>query len=210
MKPAKDLIIVHFQEDFFDNTNQRIRTTVKNTLEPLVENAQKTDIHVSFWEDDTVLKTTSVIPIPPLSDKVSQFVARKGLVNTEYQLKGKEVILTGGWFGACINGAIESIMLAFFISPKLIETGELTIRMPKNGVYKKNELLAELDDANIINGIVSAFANSGAVTQPIVIDRGLRFKIIRPKTQETLTEQIVVPIPNNPKEPIFDVVFLID
>ncbi|WP_298511428.1 hypothetical protein [uncultured Kordia sp.] len=210
MKFKKDFIIVHFQEGFFDTTNQRIRNTVKNTLEPLIANAQTTDIHVSFWEDDKVKDTTSVIPIPPLSERVSRFVARKGLIEDEYPLKGKEIILVGGWFGACINGAIESVMTEFFRSPLLLETSELTIRMPETGVYKETELLSELDDANIISGIVSAFDNSAAVTEPIVTNRGLRFKIIRTKTQETLTEQMVVPVPNNPKERMFDVVFLID
>jgi len=64
MELKKDLIIVHFQEVFFNDTNQAVKKTVKNNLQPLVDAAQKIDIHVSFWEDLNTSNTTSVIPIP--------------------------------------------------------------------------------------------------------------------------------------------------
>ncbi|MGH1384085.1 hypothetical protein [Kordia sp.] len=210
MELNKDLIIVHFQEDFFDNTNQRIKNTVKENLQPLVDAAQTTDIHVSFWEDNTIANTASVIPIPPLSEKVSQLDAEKGLLNTDYPLKGTEIILAGGWFGSCINGAIETVMSSFVKSPIIKKTGELTIRILENAVYKQNNLLSELDDSKIVSGIQGAFNDSSAVSEPVVQNRGLRFKIIRTKTQEIITEQIVVPLPDKPKERMFDVIFLID
>lgn len=209
MELKKDVIIVHFQEGFFDNTNQDVKNTVKNNLQPLVNNALKTDIHVSFWEDTTIQNTASVIPIPPLGEKVSRFEAPAGL-NLSYKLHGPEVILTGGWFGACINGAIESIMSSFFNTTALLKTGELTIRMPQNTVYKFSELLADISDSNIKNGIESAFNNSTVQSKTVVKERGLRYRIIRSKTQETIVENVVVPAPSQPTEQMFDILFLLD
>ncbi|MEM6684987.1 MAG: hypothetical protein AAF617_04245 [Bacteroidota bacterium] len=210
MELKKDIIIVHFQEHFFNDTNQHIKNKVASTLQPLVDAALTTDIHVSFWEDNTVQNKTSVIPIPPLGKRVSQLDAPKGLLEKQYPLKGKEVILAGGWFGACINGAIETIMAAFFTNDVLLEEGELTIRMLQNGVYKESKLLSQLDNSKIINPIQSAFDLSGAITYPVVPERGLRYKIIRSKPQEILLERIVIPAPNNPTKPMFDIIFLLD
>ncbi|MEM6720617.1 MAG: hypothetical protein AAF611_14915 [Bacteroidota bacterium] len=210
MELNKDLIIVHFQEGFFDKSNQQLKNTVKNNLQPLVDAALKTDIHLSFWEDSTVNGSVkSVIEIPQLgSDKVSRIEAPGGL-NLFYKLHGPEVILSGGWFGACINGAIESIMTAFFNTTVLLATGRLTIRMQQNAVYKFSELLADMSNKNIKNTIKSAFDNSTVPSKPEVQQRGLRYSIIRSKTQETIEERVVVPAPNQPSD-MFDIVFLLD
>ena len=209
MELKKDLIFVHFQEGFFDNTNQDVKNTVKTNLQPLVNNALKADIHLSFWEDTTIQNTTSVIPFSVIDKKVSRFEAPAGL-NSSYKLHGPEVILTGGWFGACINGAIESIMTSFFNTKALLKTGELTIRMPQKMVYKFSELLEDISDFNINSGIQSAFDNSTVSNKLIVKERGLRYRIIRSKTQETIAENIVVPAPSQPTEQMFDIVFLLD
>lgn len=209
MKLKKDLIIVHFQEGFFNTSNQLVKNTVKTNLQRLVDAAMKTDIHVSFWEDNTIENPKSVITIPALGEKVSVFEAPAG-VNLDYTLRGPEVILTGGWFGACINNAIESIMTAFFNASELVATGELTIRLPENAVYKSSEVLADMLDANIKNGISSAFDNSFVPSREEVQKRGLQLRIVRAKTQVTLLDKTVVPAPNGSTSSKFHVLFLID
>ncbi|WP_430408982.1 hypothetical protein [Kordia sp.] len=209
MKHTNDLIIVHFQEGFFDNTNQDIKSTVLSTLTPMVKNAIKANMHVSFWEDVTSSDPTSIIDLSSFNKKVSREDAPGG-VNKSYIVHGAEITLTGGWFGACIKNAIRSILLAFFKNKELIKTGELTIRMPSKAVYDENELLADMSDANIGLDIVDALERSAVLNQLEVRERGLQVRIAKSKTQETILEKILVAVPHKPTLQIFDVVFLID
>ncbi len=209
MEPINDLIIVHFQESFFDKTNKDIKDTVKTTLEPMIKNALKANMHVSFWEDITTSNPTSIIEIPPLSINLSQQDAPNGVNNT-YVLHGAEITLTGGWFGACIKNAVRRIMLAFFKNLALIKTGELTIRMPSKAVYDENELLADITDSNIGLDIVDALERSEVLKRLEVRERGLQVRVTKSKTQETILEKILVKAPDKPTLHFFDVVFLID
>ena len=209
MKHTNDLIIVHFQEGFFDSTNQDIKNTVLTTLTPMVKNAIKADMHVSFWEDTTSSNPTSVIDFSSFKNKISREDAPNG-VNESYVVHGAEITLTGGWFGACIKNAIRSVLLAFFKNTELIKTGELTIRMPAKAVYDEHELLADITDSNIGLDIVDALERSAVLNQLEVRERGLQVRIVKSKTQETILEKILVEVPTKPTLQIFDVVFLID
>ena len=82
--------------------------------------------------------------------------------------------------------------------------------MPQKTVFVFSELLENLLDSNIISKLQSAFDNSSAPNKLIVKERGLRYRIIRTATQETLTKRVVAPVPSQPVEQIFDVVFLLD
>ena len=142
MNFSKDLIVVHFQEGFFDNSNQTMKSIAKKRIGSLVDQALKTsDIHISFWEDRTISDPSSVVPIPSNNEKVDRQNAPAGVVHN-YQLKGPEVILTGGWFGACINNAINSVIFSYFENTALADTGSLDIRLPLDAVYKFSDLLS--------------------------------------------------------------------
>ena len=185
MNFTKDLIIVHAQEFFFIEA-PTLKSTIKNELQSLVNKAMRSaDIHISFWEDISIPKagSGSIIAIPNLKDKVSRIEADGGICSLiDYIIKGPEVILTGGWLGACINNAIISIMRAFFANPEVVKTGSLDIRLPVKAVYEKSELLADMTETDIKNNIVSAMDQAREVLlieSAEVRERGLRITILK-------------------------------
>lgn len=211
MKFSKDLIIVHFQEGFFNSTLQKLKHKVKDEIELIVQKASKAlDIHISFWEDRTLADTTSIVSIPSVGNKVSTVDAPAGVVHN-YELKGPEVILVGGWFGACINNVINSILFSFFDDPDLAKTGSLDIRLLPKAIYKTSELLSEMSDTNIKNGIIAAFNESVDVLaqNESVGNRGLRIQVLRPGKAPFFEKNIIEPIVTG-AGPQFLVSFILD
>lgn len=191
----KDLIVVHFQEGFFDSSNQNFKLKVKNEIQKLVDKAGRaSDIHISFWEDRTIADAKSIITVPSIGDKVSTHDAPAGVLHG-YRLKGPEVILVGGWFGACINNAINSVIFAFFENADLVTTGALDIRLPRKAVYKSTEQLSDMLDANIKNGIEAAMNESVDVLakNSQIRDRGLRIKVLRAGEEPFFEKEVIAP-----------------
>ncbi|WP_046758758.1 hypothetical protein [Kordia jejudonensis] len=209
MRSVNDLIILHFQKGFFNMTNNRLKNIVKATLEPIVKRALQAKTHISFWLDPTFDDAKSVIKIPINSSRVTRADAPAGVYNS-YTLHGSEIILAGGWFGACMNNAIRSIMKSFFRNPSLAKTGELTIRMPGRAVYDQRNLLSEISNNNIAHDLVDALQRSKVLKKIEVKERGLQILIIKSQTNETILKKIIVAPPTMPTLEIFDIVFLID
>ena len=157
MAIIKDLIIVHFQEGFFTNENQALKNRAKQEIQKLVNiGLANNDTRIAFWLDKDVKGVASVIPIDLTKKNITEEIAPCG-ANDDYSLQTNEVLVTGGWFGACIKFSVTSLVTVFLDNERLTNIGTLDVRLKRKAIFDTTELLEKQSKNNIQIDLLASF-----------------------------------------------------